>query len=488
MTALKQLPTAPLLPPPPAEPGPAEEAQASGGMSIAQALAIVRAHWRVSLIIWLCVTCLAGVGIKFLPKTYVATATIIVDTGAKDPLAGQEFPVALLQSYVATQTELIQSQNVLLGVVERLNLTQDPEFAHGFRGTGVDNLKDYVQRNVAAALQVDQGRGGQLIYISVAAKEADKAAAIANAVGQVYLEQQRRRINEPAGARAQRYSEQLGELRAKVAAAQEMVAQFRQQHGITDVETTTNNDPDNVDTETQALNSLEEHLLEAQNQRRALEAKLSGGGASQDDIQASQPVQHLQEQLSTLQAQLSQLGAVYGAHHPKVLEVQSQLAAVQKQLDEQVHQLGASATIPLERAKALEQKYSRAVDEQRAKVLQLREVQGQGAKLMLELESAQSVYKRALDGYDQIMFASADNYTNVGLVSKATPPVSPTKPKKLKLFAMALIGALGLGLAVPFARELFLDRRLRCPDDIERGFGIPVLAQLKAFPTPTSAA
>jgi uncharacterized protein involved in exopolysaccharide biosynthesis len=470
-----------MSPPPVEPPPPAEEAPASGGMSLTQALAIVRAHWRISLVIWLSVSCVAGIGIKLLPKTFVATATLIVDTGAKDPLAGQEFPLALLASYVATQTELIQSPEVLLEVVRRLKLTTDPEFANGFRGNADPNsLNDYVERNLAATLQVDQGRGGQLIYVSAAAKDALKAATVANTVAQVYLEQQRSRINKPAGERAQRYSEQLQELRAKVASAQEKVADFQRQHGVTDVGAS--NDSDNVDTETQALNSLEEHLLDAQNQRRILEAKQVGGPSTSEAVQSSQPVQHLQEQLRTLEADLGQLSAVYGPQHPKVLEVKSQIVAVQRSLDSEVHKAGADSSAPLAAAKALEQKYEHAVDEQRAKVLQLREVQGEGGKLMLELESAQTVYKRALDGYDQIMFAaSADNYTNVSSVSRATPPVAATKPKKAKLLLMAIMGALGLGIGIPFLRELFMDRRLRCSDDIERGFGIPVLAQLKAI-------
>jgi uncharacterized protein involved in exopolysaccharide biosynthesis len=175
-------------------------------MSLTQVLSIVRAHWRASLIIWLSVTSIAAVGIKLLPRTFVSTATLIVDTGAKDPLAGQEFPLALLASYAATQTELIQSPEVLLEVVSRLDLTTDPEFVADFRGNADPNsLRDYVERNLAAALQVDQGRGGQLIYVSAVAKDAIKAATLANTVAQVYLEQQRSRINKPAGERAQRY-------------------------------------------------------------------------------------------------------------------------------------------------------------------------------------------------------------------------------------------------------------------------------------------
>jgi succinoglycan biosynthesis transport protein ExoP len=96
---------------------------------------------------------------------------------------------------------------------------------------------------------------------------------------------------------------------------------------------------------------------------------------------------------------------------------------------------------------------------------------------MLELASAQAVYKRALDGYDQIMFASVGDYRNVQIVSRATPPTKSSKPKKLKLLIVAAIGALGLALLLPLLYELLMNRRLRCRDDMERSFGVPVLME-----------
>jgi len=40
-----------------------------------------------------------------------------------------------------------------------------------------------------------------------------------------------------------------------------------------------------------------------------------------------------------------------------------------------------------------------------------------------------------------------------------------------------------VAVAAPFGYELFLNRRLRCRDDLEKHFGIPVLAQLGPLPT-----
>jgi capsular polysaccharide biosynthesis protein len=121
-------------------------------------------------------------------------------------------------------------------------------------------------------------------------------------------------------------------------------------------------------------------------------------------------------------------------------------------------------------------------------VLAVRKLQDEGTKYVLELESAQSVYKRALDGYDQIMFASGDHYTNVNFVSRAVPAMKATKPNKPKLVIMGALAGLFLGLAAPFGYELILARRVRCRDDFERDFGVPVLSEFDAIePAPSSA-
>jgi polysaccharide biosynthesis transport protein len=104
----------------------------------------------------------------------------------------------------------------------------------------------------------------------------------------------------------------------------------------------------------------------------------------------------------------------------------------------------------------------------------------------LELESAQSVYKRALDGYDQIMFASDSRFSKVNLVSRAVPPQTSSKPKKVKLLMMGALAGIFLGLALPVAYELVINRRVRCRDDFERGFAIPVLMEFDGIPAGTA--
>ena len=66
-------------------------------------------------------------------------------------------------------------------------------------------------------------------------------------------------------------------------------------------------------------------------------------------------------------------------------------------------------------------------------------------------------------------------------------PIKASRPNKVKLMLLALVAGIGLGVAIPAVYELFFHRRLRCRDDMERGFGIAVLAQLESVPALLSA-
>ena len=442
------------------------EEAAHQGMSLAQILAMLRARWKTMVFVAMTIIVFGAVAIKFLPKTYTATATLIVDSDVKDPLAGRDFPVEMIANYVSTQIELMTSPIVLGPVIDRLKLTQDRSFTGGFTGNP-EALREAVQKNLAASLAVERGTGGQLLYVSAASKNAVRAAEIANAVADIYIEQDRLRRNGPARDRAQRYSEELQELRTKATVAQDKVTAFRHEHDIDDLTQGT------ADNEVQALETLHQRLLETQNERRTLESKASGLKSAA--APASGSPQTLRAQLDGQLALLEELKSTYGPQHPKIRELETQIAATRSSLGDQERALSG--------ARELERKYTAAVAEQEEKVRRLREAQDEGSKLLLELDSAKSVYKQALDGFDQIMFQAVGNHANVSIVSHAVAPLRATKPNKMKLLLMTLVAGLGLGVLTPLAYEMFVDRRLRCRDDMEREFGIAVLAELDAVPT-----
>lgn len=454
-------PTA-LLPAPPGR-----VAIANSGISLMQVHAIVRSYWRQALVIWALLTVALAFLLLLLPKLYTATTTLVVDQSGSSTISQQTSPDQLA-AYLAEQTELLTSPALLRPVVERLDLTSKPEW-----GGGAGNpraLPEVVAARLAKALQVQISPNDQLVYVSASAASPAEAAQIANAVVNEYFSERR--------GRAARYEEQLSELRGRVATAQAKLSAFRAQKDLTDVGDLSQRS----DTTTQALDDLEAKLLDAQNQRRAIEARLSSDPLSSDEALASPQVQQLRGQLRTEQIELAQDRTLYGARHPKILALQSQIAGTRRALSAERNLIQSDLTTQLKRAEALEAQYSQAVAQQRGKVMNVRDLQGQGQRLQLDLQSAQEVYKDALASYEQAMFNSVDRFTNLRVITAASPPVFSSKTQKRQWLVKGSLAALLIAFALSFGYELMVNRRLRCVDDLERTLGLRVLGQIDPMP------
>lgn len=443
------------------------------GLSLAQILSIIRAYARQSVLIILAVLSVTVLVMTYWPRTYTAMVTLMVNYEVNDPLNGKELPIGQVGSYIATQVELIQTPEVLLAVVDRLNLTDNKNYSSGYRGD-IGTLREWVAKKLTKNLTIYQGQqGSQLIYVAYSANDPAEAAQIANAVADVYKEQDHTRSNGLPGERAKRYASQLSELKSKVEQEQQAVTDFYQRNGLIDSDNKTNID-------VALLAGLEARLLDAQNARRTAEARSAGDQSVNDQVLSSTLVQSLKTQLATQEARLAQLSANYTPRYPEIPALKSQIQSTRRSLASAMQGYSANASAGMKVAQRLEENLQRAVNEQRGVVLAKGQLHDKAAKQVMVLESARAVYKRALDNYDQIMFASRAHYTNVTFVSRAAPPVKPSKPKVLTGLALGAVAAGILGLGIPLGYELF-NRRVRCRDDLERHHGIPVLVEFGAY-------
>jgi len=464
LVAPARIPISMPLPPPLEESAP--------GLSLHQVLTILRTYWKHSVVIALVVTLLAAALIKVLPKVYTATATLMVSYEVNDPLVDNQFPIELLTSYISTQMEIMGSPQVMLGVVDRLNLTHVEEFTAGYRGDP-RGLRDWVKDELTKRVTIGQENlGSQLVYIKASAETADRAAAIANAVAEVYLQRHMSGSAEPASERAARATAELAQLKQRLESAQQAIADFRQRTGVTDL-TDVGGSVDQA-----LLRDLQGRYQDARNKLLSEETRESSNRAATDQVMGSQLVQNLQTQLDNQKSQMAELRATLGPRHPKVLALQSQIDATQRAIDAAVSSYSSNARVDLDQTRSYVLKLQQAIAQQRTRALKRLDLQAQGEKLLLDLGSAQAAYKHALDASNQLTLSSDDHYTNIHLISSAQAPVRPDKPNKPKLAIMGLLAGIALGLVLPFAYELFLNRRIRSRDDIERALGIDVLVEL----------
>lgn len=451
------------------------EVYAQSGLSPTQIWTIVWAYRKLSVFIALLIVALTVAVVALLPRTYQATATLMVDYDINDPLNGKEFPIGLLSGYMATQTELLRNPTVLQTVVDRLKLTENEDYTVGYSGDG-STLSEYVQRTLSRNLSIYQGQfGSQLIYVTYAASDPVEAALVTNTVADVFKEQDFVRTTGPTVERAERYTEQLEHLKVKMAQAQEQYTAFHERNALID------SGDNGANVEITLLSNLEEQLLEAQRARRIAQAASSADQAVGDQVMSSPLIQSLKSQLAAQESRLAELQLTLRPRHPEVVELLSQIETSRRMLAREVGRYSRNAANGLSTAQDLEQGLQTAMAEQREKVISTSALHDQAAKYRLELDSAQTVYKSALDGYDEVIFASMGNYTNVSFVSRATPPVKASKPRVLVYLLLGAMAGGFLGLFAPLTYEL-LNRRVRCRDDLERDNGVPVLAEFGPLP------
>jgi uncharacterized protein involved in exopolysaccharide biosynthesis len=443
-------------------------------LSRSQLASIVRAYWGSILGIACLVFGIALAAIAAWPRTYTAGVTLMVNYAVNDPANGKELPLGQLESYIATQVELMQTPEDLLAVVDRLNLTEYSDYTRGYRGDS-GTLREWAAEQLRKRMAIYQGfQGSQLIHISYSARTAVESANVANALADVYKEQEILRATSQPGERAKRYAAQLEDLKNKVDIAQQNVTAFHQRNGLIDDGTKTNVD-------VALLATLEGRLAEAEDSRRVAEARAAGDQAVSDQALASPEVQALKTQLAGQDQTIAQLSANYLPGYPALRDAEAQRESTLRSLKVALSRYSANASGGLRVAERLQRSLSQAVTEQRGRVLRYGQLHDEAAKYQLELESAQTVYKRALEDYDQIMFAAGSHYSNVAVVSRATPPVAASKPRVLVGLVLGAVAAVVLGLGVPLFYEFF-HRRVRCRDDLERHHGVPVLIEFGRRP------
>ena len=95
-------------------------------MSFSQFWMIVRARYKLVLGALLVMVLLVLSISLLLPKTYQATNTLVLNYRGTDPLTGQAPPAQVIDNFMATQVNIVKSENAAMKVVAALKLDQQP--------------------------------------------------------------------------------------------------------------------------------------------------------------------------------------------------------------------------------------------------------------------------------------------------------------------------------------------------------------------------
>lgn len=445
-------------------------------MTLQQLLLILRARWWVILGVFSVVVLAALVVSLVLPKSYTATTSLVVDAKSTDPLLGAMLPPQAAQSYLATQVDIISSDRVAQRVVSLTRMDQVPLIQDQWREAtdGQGDIRVWLGELLLKRLVVKPSRDSSVVSISYAGTDPQFSAAIANAFAQAYIETSLELKVEPARQYAQWFNDRTKGLRDDLEAAQRKLSEYEQRNGIIAGD-------GRFDVENARLAELNSQLVMVQGQRADSRSRQSQSGAAESlpEVMASPLISGLKADVARLEAQQGQLRGRLGSNHPEVAKVDAEIASLKQRVATEVQRVASSLGTSTRISAAREAEIAAAVEEQKARVLELKAHRDQIAVLQRDVENAQRSYDLVTQRLAQTSLESQTQQTNIAVLTPAAPPLTHSSPRVLLNVALAAFLGLLLGIGVSLLLEL-VDQRVRGEDDLNQLPGVPVLGVISS--------
>ncbi|QND14689.1 chain-length determining protein [Rhizobium leguminosarum bv. trifolii] len=452
---------------------------------------LVRAVWARRLRILTITLVGAGVafaGAKIMSPQYRTETRILIEPRAPAFASTQQINDAsagplMDELNIASQVQLLQSADLLKKVINDLKLYNLPEFDDAASGSAMSSIlvKLHLKKNplenppeervidaFVERLQVYQVPGSRVIGINFTSKDPKLAAAIPNAMANVYLSTQSG-AKLDSNSEATRWLEpEIEGLRRKVSEAEKKVAEYRTAHGLLQTNGTTTFPAQQLNDISAELTRVRGDKANAEARAQAVRNALSSGEASDTlpDIMSSQAIQRLKGTESGLQSQISDLQTSLLNNHPRLKSLRAQLSDIRAQIRQETQKILASIENESKVADLRASELERQSDTVQATSARAGEDEVGLNALEREANAQRQLLETYLVRYREAASRADSNSSpaDARIVSRAVEPVDPYFPKVVPIVVVAAVATLIMSAIVIMLTELFSGRALRPTD------------------------
>lgn len=323
-----------------------------------------------------------------------------------------------------------------------------------------ESVKDRVLSNFLRQLEVFSVKESRVIHVRFTSNDPQLAAAVANGLAETY----RKMVAEQRGTGSDT-SELLAQLGPKVdqltkdvADAEAEVERFRGQANIfTGAQKTTLNE--------QQLGELTAELSRMKAQRSEAEAKArsarelaqAGSADALPDVSRSPVMQTILQQRVRLERQISELSATLLPEHPRMRQLNADLANLKSQIKSEVTKIVDGFDKEAKLAAAREASIQKSIDEVKSRVVsgstdevKLRQLEATAKSKRVELERLQAQYEAG-----RVRTAAATAPVEVQILSAAHAASLPEFPKKGSYATLAFVAMLLLSTSLSIIKAAF---------------------------------
>ncbi|MGU3665210.1 GumC family protein [Methylobacterium sp. A49B] len=415
-----------------------------------------------------------------LPPRYTSSIQILVDpsdlrvvendVNARQPQADSGVSIA------ESQVRVIQSDNVLRRVIAKLHLDQDDEFVQPDGNNPVVNavkgalgmLPPAASRdpvNIALdtlqnRLSVRRAERTFVIDVAVQSRDPEKAAQIANAIGDAYFAEEAAARTDTARRASDALAGRLASLKRDVEEAESAVVRYREDHKLVASSGRLLTD--------QQLGDLNQQLVTASIKTAEAKSRLdqarrmrsSDPSTALPEMLQSLEMQALRQQYATLSRNTAELATRLGERHPAMAEQYAQQRDLQRLIQREKERIIETTQKDYDRAAASEAAIRANLDRVKTETTTSDRAYVGLRELERTLDSRRGVYEAYLKRAREASEQERLNTTNVRVISVATPARQRTFPPSPKIvLPLALVLGLLLGGAIALVLGADRDRR-----------------------------
>ena len=447
-------------------------------------------YWRVIkmrigliLLTFFLVVVTTSVYVFFLPKKYLSKVTLEIkqdSNRAVDPLGPSTASYrAYDPQFISTQFQVLQKNEILYKVIERLDLITKLSPA------GQKWPKSAIANVLIGDMEVQEKRNTSLIEIGIYNADRQLASDIANTIASVYQESRIEEQQSSVKTGLAEIKQELEEQKKLVASLNQECSLLRQERSIVD--------PDPENSNVLIGLGVEKKVQMVEQQVGEQQAKVEQFRSQLKRIEELKPEQ-LMEALRILniddptitgklplfleagveEAKIMASGV--GEMHPRVRAIRSQKEVYAKILADQLDGMRRALVTNLQ----IHEDTLKTFSENQTKTRKEHGEEKEMLKPYVEKKSAYLMAKQLMQILDQRHTAtridSQVTFKPVVIREKAEPSVGrAAKPKILTWIGLSLVMGAVLGVALAFFIE-YLDTSVKTIEDIERYLQLPVLA------------
>ena len=407
-----------------------------------------------------------------LPQMYIASTDILVDPRniktVGDELTPGQLPTDASLAVAESQARIIDSSSVLLKVIDKTDLTKDPEFNGTLVPTGIAGLiaqiKDMLSPQEASDSQTLEtrvlynlhksiaiGRDAKTFIYSISAKTRDpqKSASLANTISSVFQSELASLQSDAARRTSDELSNRLADMRASVEEAERAANDFRASHDLVNVDGKLISDND--------LTRLNDQLTNQRAETTRLQARVQvlSNATSDNVVSGTLPEDMRSSTLTALRAQYAQarqtasgLATQLGPRHPALIQARSQANTVLSDIDSELRRIRSSLQVEVSRSMQQEKGLA-------ARLAQLKAQQANNSADLVKLRELEREATARRSVYEAFLLRSREtneqeglNIANVRVLSEARPPLDPTGTSRKLIVIAGLIAGFLAGLAI----------------------------------------